>query len=202
MTTFFRRNLVLAAALALAASCSGIRLQMARSAVSNQTGCPEARLNVEDTPEGWYATGCETRYLCQVATGPCHEDPTPAQRLARARAVFAKESGCALSDILVTERPQGYAAQGCGRYSLCTSHDGPCMPSRPPTCQELARENYDVCVAASRQDGAAGRSPRYASTDWGTARSIVGAVGSTMQANRLLEECRQHYDTETNLCSR
>ena len=59
-----------------------------------------------------------------------------------------------------------------------------------------------MCVAASRQDGAAGRSPRYASTYWGTARSVAGAVNSTIQANRLLEECRSHYDTETNLCAK
>jgi hypothetical protein len=201
MPTQFRSTLILAAALTLTA-CSGIRLSMARSAVSNQTGCPESKLSVEDTPEGWYATGCDTRYLCQVASGPCSENPTEAQRLARARAVFAKETSCPLPDVLVTSRPQGYAAQGCGRYSVCSSYDGPCMPSRPPTCQEFARENYDTCVAASRSDGTAGRSPRYASNDWATARAITGAVSSTIQANRLLEECRQHYETETNLCSK
>lgn len=184
----------------LAIGCTGVKLSTVRTAVSQQTACPEANLNVVETQGGWYATGCDTRYFCQSAAGPCAEDPTGAQRLAKARAVFSRETGCPLADSLVSVGPQGYVAQGCGRYSLCASYDGPCMPSRPPTCRELAQQRYDSCVAVARKDATEGRDNFYPYNRWGAAVSIAGAITSTVQGNKQLESCRAQFDAESVQC--
>src|SRR5205814_1579033 len=137
-------------------ACTGVKLATARQTVFEQTQCPKHQLNVWETGQGWYVDGCGTRYLCQVPEGPCAESLTDPQKLSRARAAFSRETGCLLADVSVTNSIRGIVAQGCGRYSVCVSHDGPCVPSRPPTCSEIAQDRYDQCVETARKDGQGG----------------------------------------------
>jgi hypothetical protein len=178
--------------------CTAHKLALARSAVHEQTQCPETQLNVTESGEGWWVDGCGSRYLCQVPQGPCAENLTLAQRLIRARTAFSRETGCALPDVAVSDSPRGLVAQGCGRYSVCVSYDGPCVPSRPPSCTELAQERYDSCIEVARKDGQ--RDTYWYGGRYAAAASIAQSVIAGSQAQRLMDECRHRFDAESSMC--
>jgi hypothetical protein len=191
-------NRLVLVSLVASTACTGLKLSTARQTVSNQTQCPANKINVWETGQGWYADGCGARYLCQVPEGPCAESLTDAQQLTRARAAFSRETGCLLGDVSVTPSNRGIVAQGCGRYSVCVSYDGPCVPSRPPTCSEVAQERYDACLDVARKDGKGGEV-------WGYGMYGVGAVVANQfiaseRGRRMMDECRHQFDTATTQC--
>jgi hypothetical protein len=177
--------------------CTAARLATTRTTVANQTQCPEAKLNVWEGNEGYWADGCGARYLCQVPQGPCAERLTQAQVLARTRQTFSRETGCFIADVTVTPTNRGLVAQGCGRYSVCSSSDGPCMPSRPPTCSEVAQERYDYCLNAARSDGNRGS---WGVGKWGVAAMVANNYLAGKQSEREAGDCKQRYDTEAAHC--
>lgn len=183
-------------------ACTGAKLSAVRTTVSQQTGCPEPKLNVVEQRNGWFATGCDTRYFCQATSGPCAEDPTDPQRLARARAAFSKEGGCPLMDITVTYEPRGFGAQGCGRYAVCAGYDGPCMPATPPTCQDLAKWRFDVCSSEAHREGSSGRNNQnyYRRSRSGIASAIAGNITATVRENDAVDQCRAQFDAESRSC--
>jgi hypothetical protein len=173
-------------------SCAAERLAAVRRTVAVQANCPARQLNVLEVGGGWYDEGCDTRYFCQVAGEQCAEDPTMAQRLGRTQQVFSKNTGCPIADIFVEPNVQGFLASGCGRYAMCSSYRGPCMPVEAPTCEERAKHRYDYCVLEARHTNG---------SYWGSAAIVVaGTVMSTLQANRLLDECRRQFDAESQKC--
>ncbi|MBL8957531.1 MAG: hypothetical protein JNK82_42550 [Myxococcaceae bacterium] len=178
--------------------CTGMKLSMARQTVSAQIDCPENKLQVREGRDGWYVEGCNTRYRCEVPEGPCAEALTEPQRLARTRETFQRESGCPLMSISVQSTNRGLIAQGCGLYSVCASHDGPCMPSRPPTCAELAQERYDACIETARHDSKTG--PQWGYGKYGVAATVANNLIASSQGERMMSTCRQRYDAEAAQC--
>jgi hypothetical protein len=120
--------------------------------------------------------------------------------LARTRATFARETGCLLADITVSASDRGLVAQGCDRYSLCASYDGPCMPSRPPTCAEVAQERYDHCLNGAHNDGKTGDT--WFVGKWGAAATVANSIIAKNQGEREASDCRQRFESESAQCTR
>jgi hypothetical protein len=72
------------------------------------------------------------------------------------------------------------------------------MPSRPPSCPELARERYDQCLEVARRDGKTG--PQWGYGKYGVAATVANTLIASSQGDRMMSECRHRYDSETSQC--
>lgn len=161
--------------------------------------CSAREVTMTPWGHGYLLEGCGAREVCQSARGPC--GPDTEALMVRARSTWAAMRGCSEAEIQVSAVDQGIAVAGCGAYGICPGSATNCFASTPPSCQDQARDRYNMCVGGASRMGAAGRSATYYPSGAAVAATeIARGVTSTVAEARRADACQQTYELELQSC--
>jgi hypothetical protein len=169
--------------------------QRAQTAASRSMACPKEQVYVEEGDDHFFAEGCGKHVMCNSNGATCRAYLTPAEQMAAARKIFARETQCPEIDIKVLQSAEGSFVDGCGRYAMCPDGGDTCLARNRPTCKELAQVRYDSCVVSARQEGKDGRNV------WGSKALILSSsITSSIAENRGMDACKSEYTEESSHC--
>lgn len=169
--------------------------QRAQTAASRTMACPAEQVYVEEGDDHWFAEGCGKHVMCNGNGATCRAYLTPAEQMAAARKIFAREAQCPEIDIKVLQSAEGTLVDGCNRYAMCPDGGQTCLARNRPTCKEIAQARYDNCVLSARQEGKDGRNA------WGSKAVILASsITSSIAENRGMDACKVVYTEENGNC--